>query len=76
MKQICPIIFICGLGGAGKSMFVDRLSDQFLGDSVIVRLDWYLKFPTNQRKERIRAAHQSQDETKIRQEENPNSGVP
>lgn len=71
MKKSFPIIFICGLGGTGKSTLADNLKKSFSCETNIVRLDWYLIYPTEERKSRIRKALDSKDEQTIEKEENP-----
>ena len=71
MKKTFPIIFICGLGGVGKSTLADKLASRLSCESAIVRLDWYLKYSTKERKERIDGVLKSGDRAKIEQEQNP-----
>lgn len=70
-KNTRKIIFICGLGGAGKTEFSNSLHKQLGESSVIFRHDWYLKYPTLVRKERMRQAVASKDSQRINAEENP-----
>jgi uridine kinase len=65
------VIFVCGFGGAGKSTLCHYLSCTVKVPSVAFETDWYLKYSTTERRERIRAAKASKDQKLIEQEENP-----
>lgn len=71
MRKEYPIVFICGLGGTGKSTFADKLKENFSIECKIIRLDWYLKYSTSDRKSRIKKAFESGDKILIKEEENP-----
>jgi uridine kinase len=68
-KQL--IVFVCGFGGAGKTTFCRRLCAEIACPAIVFETDWYAKYPTEQRRERIRSAIDSQDQQLIEQEENP-----
>lgn len=65
------VVYVCGLGGAGKTVFTNTLGHRLAVDSVVMRHDWYLTYPTEQRKERIRQAIASGEVNRIEAEENP-----
>lgn len=66
-----PIVFICGLGGSGKTTFAKNIAQEIEVPSVAVHSDWWATYPTEVRKERITEALASQDSKRIEQEENP-----
>lgn len=65
------VIYVCGLGGAGKTEFSNLLQQQLGQGTAIIRHDWYLTYPTLIRKERMRQAVASKDPQRIEAEENP-----
>lgn len=69
-KKEHPVVFVCGLGGAGKTTFAKQLVAQNPG-SILLHLDWYATYPTKERKKRIAEAVESEDPVRIEQEENP-----
>jgi len=71
MNKKHPIIFICGLGGTGKSTLSTKLSNLLSRECNILSLDWYLIHSTNDRKEDIKKALESRDQELIEQRENP-----
>lgn len=66
-----PIIFICGLGGSGKTTFCYQLVEALEIAAVVFQTDLYAKYATQERKQRIADALASGDPTRIAQEENP-----
>ena len=64
------IVFVCGLGGAGKTTFANNLVEQDV-NSIALHSDWWLKYPTLERRKRIQNAIESGDENSIEIEENP-----
>jgi uridine kinase len=68
-KQL--IVFVCGFGGAGKTTFCRRLCAEISCPAIVFETDWFAKYPTEQRRERIRSAVASQNQELIEQEENP-----
>jgi uridine kinase len=65
------IVFVCGMGGSGKTTFCKNLK-RILGENCIgFHTDWYATYPTEERKARIKAALESKDQTRIEREENP-----
>jgi uridine kinase len=66
-----PIIFICGLGGSGKTTFSRNIAQEVTVESVAVHSDWWAKYSTVERKKRIKEALDSGDTFRIEQEENP-----
>jgi len=65
------VVFVCGFGGAGKSTFCHRLSQGLKRSSVIFETDWYARYATVERKQRISDALSSADPLLIESEENP-----
>jgi uridine kinase len=65
------VVYVCGLGGAGKTVFTDNLRQRLAVDSVVMRHDWYSTYSTKQRRERIRQAIASRESKRIAAEENP-----
>jgi uridine kinase len=65
------VVYVCGLGGAGKTVFADNLRQRLTVDSVVMRHDWYSTYSTKQRRERIRQAIASGESKRIAAEENP-----
>jgi len=65
------LVFVCGFGGAGKSTFCKDLSSNFPDQSVVFETDWYSKYATMDRRQRIRDAVDSGDAERIANEENP-----
>lgn len=65
-----PVIFICGLGGSGKTTFARKLAQKY-ENAHILEWDWYLKFASKERAQRIAAAWNSDDQTLVNQEVNP-----
>jgi uridine kinase len=65
------VIFVCGFGGAGKTTLCHQLVDLLTFPSVVFETDWYAKYPTIERRSRIKAALESGDAQVIEQEENP-----
>jgi len=47
------LIFICGLGGTGKSTFAKKLHRRLGKDSLLVELDWFCIDSSSVRKKRI-----------------------
>jgi uridine kinase len=68
-KQL--VVFVCGFGGAGKTTFCRRLRAELTCPAIVFETDWFAKYATEQRRERIRAAIASQEQKLIEQEENP-----
>ena len=66
-----PILFICGLGGSGKTTLAKQIESEADISSVAVHSDWWLKYSTVVRKKRIKDALDSGDSKLIEQEENP-----
>lgn len=65
------VVFVCGLGGSGKTSFCQELS-KVIGDSCVsFHTDWYITYPTEVRKLRIKEALESEDPDRIEKEENP-----
>jgi uridine kinase len=65
------IVFVCGFGGAGKTTFCHELSSKLPCSALVFETDWYAKYATNERRERIKSAVASQDPKLVEQEENP-----
>lgn len=66
-----PILFLCGLGGSGKTAAADRIAEQSESNTIVLHCDWWLRYPTEERKKRIKSACGSGDPEKIAREENP-----
>jgi uridine kinase len=62
-------VFVCGLGGVGKSTISGRLAELLNG--VVVESDWYLRHSTAERRRRIADALTSGDPSFVEAEENP-----
>jgi uridine kinase len=74
IKQCIPnndelTVFICGLGGSGKTTLCDEIAMELGG--VRIHLDWYLSQRTPDRRESIRKALESHDRKQIEAKENP-----
>lgn len=65
------VVFVCGFGGAGKTTFCHKLAGLLSRPCVVFETDWYAKYATAERKERIKAARALQDQDLIEMEENP-----
>ena len=65
------IVFVCGLGGSGKTFFAHQLQEKIGRSAVSFHTDWYATYSTSVRKERIQEAIDSGDSIRIEQEENP-----
>lgn len=66
-----PIVSVCGHAGTGKSTTTNAmLSNGYLAGAII-QLDWYLRYATPVRKQRIADALKSGDTERIEAEENP-----
>ncbi len=70
-KKERPILFICGLGGSGKTTLAKYIEKEAEVPCIAVHSDWWLKHPTAERKKRIKDALDSGDPSRIEQEENP-----
>lgn len=70
-KKKRPILFICGLGGSGKTTLAKQIENQADVPCIAVHSDWWAKYSTVERKRRIKAALDSGDPKRIEQEENP-----
>ena len=70
MTKKYPIIFIAGLGGSGKTTLANQLSKRLKCEAQIVS-DWYLTYPTEERKIIIKKALASKNKELIEKEENP-----
>ena len=66
-----PLVYICGLGGSGKTTLAKEIAEKLDTDSVAVHSDWWAKYSTTERKKRIGDALASNDPERIEQEENP-----
>ncbi len=66
-----PIVFVTGLGGSGKTTLCRHLEDQLEVPTLVLESDWYLKYSTDVRVERLRLARESGDQERIAREENP-----
>lgn len=64
-----PVISVCGLGGSGKSTLCAELAKALNG--FVIQTDWYLRYPTVERKIRIASALESGDPERRDREENP-----
>jgi uridine kinase len=60
---------ICGLGGSGKSTLCRQLAEN--SNILHFETDWYARFPTPIRRQRIKEALESGDPQRIDAEENP-----
>jgi uridine kinase len=65
------VVFICGFGGAGKTTFCHNLAGLLSRPSVVFETDWYARYATTERKERIKSALALQDDELIELEEDP-----
>jgi uridine kinase len=65
-----PVIFICGLGGSGKTTFAKKLAAEH-ENAKILELDWYLKFSSKERAQRIADIWNSEDSSLVDQEADP-----
>jgi uridine kinase len=65
------VVFVCGFGGAGKTTLCHQLATKLLLPTIIFETDWYAKYATQERRQRIASAIASQDSHLIEQEENP-----
>lgn len=65
------IVFVCGFGGAGKTTLCHELSAKLDRPAVVLETDWYAKYATVERRQRIKTATDSGDEDRIEQEVNP-----
>jgi len=65
------VVFVCGFGGAGKTTFCHQLSSRLSCQSLVFETDWYAKYATMERRERIQSALSSADPIRIEREENP-----
>jgi len=64
------VVFVCGLGGAGKTEFCRRYARTPGLEGPILHLDWYLKYPSRERRRRMAEAVASEDPARIDAEEN------
>lgn len=65
------IVFVCGFGGAGKTTFCHHLATILTLPTIIFETDWYAKYATKERRQRISSALASKDKSLIEKEENP-----
>ena len=65
------IVFVCGMGGSGKSTFAKNLAKSIGSNCIPFHTDWYATYPTKERKKRIKEALNSKDSQKIEKDENP-----
>lgn len=64
-------VFVCGLGGCGKSSMCRSLACQIETPVTILEIDWFLRYSTPERRNRIRLAQESGDLERLSREENP-----
>lgn len=64
------VIFVCGLGGAGKTTYAQKLLAQTPG-AVLVSHDWYLRDSSSERHKKLDDAMASGDEVRIDNDCNP-----
>jgi uridine kinase len=65
------VVFVCGLGGAGKTQFCLNYSKMPGLEGPALHVDWYLKYASLERRARMAAAVASGDPERIEAEENP-----
>lgn len=65
-----PLIFISGLPAAGKTTLSKQLQRDF-ANAVVIQGDWFIKYPTFDRLDRIFDAEKSGDKQRIEDECNP-----
>lgn len=70
-ENIRQVVFVCGLGGAGKSEFCSNIQAALGREAFIVRNDWYLIYSSSERRNRIEQALDSNNADRIEQEANP-----
>ncbi len=70
-QKMRPVLLLGGLGGAGKTSLADEIAKKSDADSIVLHCDWWLRYPTEERKKRIRHALASNNPKEIEAEENP-----
>ena len=63
------VVYVCGLGGSGKTRFCEDLRQDLGG--ITFSSDWYAKYPSKIRHQRMKQAVESGDAERIEAEENP-----
>jgi uridine kinase len=69
-KKLHPIIFVSGLAGSGKTTFTKKLVAEYK-NAMRFELDWYLKYSSIERANRIKKAMDSGNKELIEKECNP-----
>ncbi len=65
------VVFVCGMGGAGKTEFCKQYAQLPGLEGPVLHLDWYLKYSSSERHQRMAEAVASGDPVRIEAEENP-----